>query len=105
MPGPIICTTNQVDYSTIRQSMGRGVRTPEQAKEAVGVCLECDTCQEKLTGVLATGCTSNQVPLSAIVEAVQNGADTVEKVSEITGSSTKCGRCKSIVANVIELGY
>ena len=42
----IVCTKNNVDYSTVRGTMTKGSRTVEDLKEAIGVCGECDACKE-----------------------------------------------------------
>jgi len=102
----VICTTNQVDYMTIRKAMCTGVRTVEELAEKTGVCTICDGCQAELSGILSSVCGCKQVSLAAVVEAIKNGASTVDEVGEITGAGTgeDCGRCKVLIQNVIDLG-
>jgi bacterioferritin-associated ferredoxin len=101
----MICTTNQVEYLTIRKAMVAGARTFDEIQTATGVCGVCPGCISELEGILSSVCGCKQVSLQAVVDAVKAGADTVEKVGEITGAGTDCGRCKGLVANIIELGY
>lgn len=101
----MICTKNNVDYSTIRKAMCIGARTTEEIIETAGVCGECEGCNENLDSILSSVCGCMKVSLKAVVDAVQNGADTVEKVGEVTGAGTDCGRCKALIANIIELGH
>lgn len=107
----MICTTSQVDYSTIRKAMTQGARTKEEIKESTGACLQCEGCQMELEGILTSVCGCEKVSLQSVLDAVLGGADTVEKVGEITGAGTgvdnstgePCGRCKGLIANIIEL--
>lgn len=101
-----ICTTNNVDYSTIRKAMCEGARTVEEVAEKAGVCANCEGCKSELEGILSSVCGCKEVSLKAVIDAVKNGADTVEKVGEVTGAGTgeDCGRCKPLIANIIELG-
>lgn len=100
----MICTTNHVDYSTIRKAMCAGARTVAELKEMAGVCADCEGCKSELDKILSSVCGCLNVSLKAVVDAVNNGADTVEKVGEITGAGTDCERCKALVKNIIELG-
>lgn len=102
----MICTTNNVDYSTIRKAMCEGVRTIEELKEKTGVCTECEGCKAELDNILSSVCGCMNVSLKEVAEAVKNGADTVEKVSAITkaGTGEDCGRCKGLIQNIIDLG-
>ncbi len=99
-----ICTTNNVDYSTIRRAMCNGARTFQEIQDMTGVCGTCPGCQAELDSILSSVCGCHHVSLQAVIDAVKNGADTVEKVGSITGAGTDCGRCKALVANVIALG-
>lgn len=108
----IICTTNNVDYVSIRKAMIAGARTKEEAAEKAGVCLECDGCKNELEKILSSVCGCKKVSLETVVAAVQNGANTVEKVGEATSAGTgvneetgePCGRCKPLIQNIIDLG-
>lgn len=102
----MICTTNNVDYSTIRKAMCQGARTVEELVDMTGVCTQCEGCKAELDNILSSVCGCKQVSLKTVVDAVKNGADTVEKVSEATqaGTGEDCGRCKALIANIIELG-
>lgn len=100
----MICTSNNVDYSTIRKAMCAGARTVDELKEMAGVCSTCEGCKSELDKILTSVCGCLNVSLKDVVEAVRSGADTVEKVAEITGAGTDCGRCKALVKNIIELG-
>jgi len=97
----IICTTNNVGYSTIRWAMSIGCRTKEELKETVDTCLDCEGCQD-LDRILNIGCSCENVPLSEIIQAVKDGADTVSEVSKRTDAANECGRCRPLVENVIE---
>ena len=102
----IICTTNGVDYMSIRKAMCTGARTVEDLADKAGVCTTCEGCKSELEPILASVCGCKEVSLKTVVDAVKNGADTVEKVSQLTGAGTgeDCGKCKMLIANVIELG-
>lgn len=102
----MICTTNEVDYITIRRAMIAGVRTVEELVETAGVCTECEGCRNEIEPILTSVCGCKNVSLQAVVDAVKGGADTVEKVGELTGAGTGegCGRCQGLIVNVIELG-
>jgi len=102
----MICTTNNVDYSTIRKAMCQGTRTVEELVEKTGVCTTCEGCKIELDQILSSVCGCKGVSLKAVINAIKNGADTVEKVGEVTGAGTEkdCGRCKLLIANIIELG-
>ncbi len=108
----IICTTNDVDYLSIRKAMVAGARTVDEVVELAGVCAECEGCKSELDGILSSVCGCKNVSLKTVVDAVKNGADTVEKVGEITGAGTgvdeetgeECGRCKVLIQNIIDLG-
>ena len=99
-----ICTTNHVEYLTIRKAMCAGVRTQEQLREKTNVCTACEGCRTEIPGILASVCGCKDVSLQAVVDAVQSGADTVEKVSRQTGAGTgeNCGRCKALIENVTQ---
>lgn len=101
-----ICTTNNVDYSTIRKAMCAGARTIEDLVERTGVCTACEGCKDELYKILSSVCGCKEVSLKTVIDAVKNGADTVQKVGEVTGAGTgeDCGRCKPLIANIIELG-
>lgn len=102
----MICTTNTVDYSTIRKAMCGGVRTVEELVEKTGVCTICEGCKSELENILSSVCGCKEVSLETVINAVKNGADTVEKVGVVTGAGTgeDCGRCQALIANIIELG-
>ena len=100
----MICTSNNVDYSTIRKAMCAGARTVDELKEMAGVCSTCEGCKSELDKILNSVCGCLNISLRDVVEAVKKGADTVEKVAEITRAGTDCGRCKALVKNIIELG-
>lgn len=100
----IICTTNNVEYITIRKAMCAGARTLEELQEKAGVCTTCEGCRENLDYILSTLCGCKNVSMQAVIDAVRAGADTVEKVVEQTGAGSECGRCRALIANVIELG-
>lgn len=108
----IICTTNDVDYLSIRKAMVSGARTIDELAEQAKVCTECEGCKNELNGILSSVCGCKKVSLETVVNAVKNGADTVEKVGEITGAGTgvdeitgeECGKCKGLIQNIIDLG-
>ncbi len=107
-----ICTTNEVDYLSIRKAMSAGARTVEELVDMAGVCTECEGCKGELHNILSSVCGCKEVSLKAVVDAVKNGADTVEKVGELTGAGTgvneetgeECGKCKILIQNIIDLG-
>lgn len=102
----IICTTNNVYYSTTRKAMVQGARTIDEMIEMAGVCNACEGCKANLKGILSSVCGCLEVSLKDVVDAVKNGADTVEKVGVITkaGTGEDCGRCQALIQNIIELG-
>ena len=102
----MICTTNNVDYLTIRKAMCQGVRTVDELIEKTGVCTTCEGCRSEIHRILSSVCGCKGVSLSAVVDAVKKGANTVEMVGEITGAGTGvgCGKCKVLIANVIAIG-
>lgn len=100
----IICTTNNVEYGTIRKAMCEGARTIEEIAEKTGICTNCEGCKENLEYIISTLCGCKNVSMKIVIDAVNNGADTVEKVVELTGAGSDCGRCKALINNVIELG-
>lgn len=102
----VICTTNNVDYISIRKAMISGVRTEEELAETTGVCTECEGCKDNLHNILSSVCGCKQVSLEAVVDAVKKGANTVDKVGEVTGAGTGegCGRCKGLIQNIVDLG-
>lgn len=100
----MICTTNNVDYSTIRKAMCDGARTVEEVKAKAGICAVCEGCKNELDYILSSVCGCLHVSLQDVLDAVSNGADTVEKVGEVTGAGTDCGRCKALIKNIIEIG-
>ncbi|NLJ91105.1 MAG: (2Fe-2S)-binding protein [Clostridiales bacterium] len=108
----VICTTNEIDYLSIRKAMSSGARTKEELVELAGVCTECEGCKSELDGILSSVCGCKGVSLEAVVNAVKNGADTVDKVGEVTGAGTgvneetgePCGKCKILIQNIIDLG-
>ncbi|HCX64097.1 MAG TPA: (2Fe-2S)-binding protein [Eubacteriaceae bacterium] len=107
-----ICTTNDVDYITIRKAMMDGARTEEEVAEKAGICLTCEGCKSELEGILTSVCGCKKVSLETVVNAVKNGANTVEKVGEVTGAGTgvdevtgeECGKCKGLIQNIIDIG-
>lgn len=101
----MICTTNNVEYITIRKAMCAGARTLEDLQRQSGVCTTCEGCRENLNYILTTLCGCKGVSMRTVINAVAAGAHTVEKVVEQTGAGSECGRCKALIANVIELGY
>lgn len=108
----VICTTNDVDYLSIRKAMTSGARTIEEIVALTGVCNECEGCKSELEGILSSVCGCKKVSLETVVNAVKNGADTVEKVGEVTGAGTgvdevtgeECGKCKGLIQNIIDVG-
>lgn len=102
----MICTTNNVDYSTLRKAMTEGARTVSELVQKTGVCTTCEGCKSELEQILSSVCGCKEVSLKAVVDAVKNGANTVEKVGQATGAGTgeDCGRCQSLIANIIKLG-
>lgn len=100
----VICTTNNIEYSTIRKAMCHGARTTEELAELSGVCTNCDGCKKELPKILSSVCGCKKVSLQEVVTAVKNGADTVEKVVKTTGAGSDCKKCQALIANVIELG-
>ena len=100
----VICTTNDVKYSTIRKAMCGGVRTQDELVEATGVCTTCEGCESELDNILTSVCGCKGTSLEEVVSAVKDGANTVDKVMETTGAGTDCGRCKALIENVIEIG-
>lgn len=108
----IICTTNNIDYVTIRKAMIAGARTEAEIAETAGVCLECEGCKKNLGKILSTACGCKNVSMETVITAVRNGANTVDKVGEVTGAGTgidketgePCGRCKPLIQNIIDLG-
>ena len=108
----IICTTNDVDYLSIRKAMTSGARTIEEIVELAGICTECEGCKSELQAILSSVCGCKKVSLETVVNAVKNGADTVEKVGEVTGAGTgvdeltgeECGKCKGLIQNIIDIG-
>lgn len=108
----IICSTNEVDYLSIRKAMIAGARTKAELINLAGVCTECEGCQNELDAILSSVCGCKKVSLQAVIDAVKNGADTVEKVGEITAAGTgvdeetgeECGKCKKLIQNIIDLG-
>jgi len=102
----IICETNQVEYIQIRQAMCQGIRTEEELKEKVGVCLTCEGCKENIDWILSSVCGCMKTSLATVVNAVKAGATTVESVGITTGAGTgeDCGKCKALIENIIEIG-
>ena len=108
----LICTTNDVDYLSIRKAMTSGARTIEEIVELAGICTECEGCKSELQAILSSVCGCKKVSLETVVNAVKNGADTVEKVGEVTGAGTgvdeltgeECGKCKGLIQNIIDIG-
>ncbi len=102
----IICTTNNVYYSSIRKAMVNSARTVDEIMEMAGVCNTCEGCRADLDNILSSVCGCEEVSLKAVIDAVHNGADTVEKVGMITkaGTGEDCGRCHGLIENIIELG-
>lgn len=101
-----ICTTNNVDYITIRKAMIVGARTVAELVEKTGVCTTCEGCKSEINQILSSVCSCKEISLKTVVDALKNGANTVEKVVEVTGAGTgdDCGKCKALIANIIELG-
>ena len=102
----LICTTNNIYYSTPRKAMVQGARTIEEMIELAGVCNACEGCKDNLEGILSSVCGCMEVSLKDVVDSVKNGADTVEKVGIITkaGTGEGCGRCQVLIQNIIDLG-
>lgn len=100
----VICTTNNVEYSTIRKAMCSGARTQSELVETTGVCTSCEGCKSELDNILTSVCGCEGTSLEEVVSAVKDGANTVEKVVEVTGAGTDCGRCKALIENIIEIG-
>ena len=107
-----ICTTNDVDYLSIRKAMTAGARSRAEIVEATGACLSCEGCKAEIDEILASVCGCKKVSLEAVINAVKAGADTVEKVGEVTGAGTgiveetgePCGKCQGLIQNIIDLG-
>lgn len=107
-----ICTTNDVDYLSIRKAMTAGARSKEEIVEATGVCLTCEGCLAEIDNILSSVCGCKKVSLEQVINAVKAGADTVEKVGEVTGAGTgiieetgePCGKCQGLIQNIIDLG-
>ena len=53
-----ICTTNNVDYLTIRKAMVAGGRTLEEIAQSTGVCKECEGCKAELDQTVRSAATS-----------------------------------------------
>ena len=102
----VVCTTNNVEYISIRKAMIQGVRTKEELEKAVNTCGTCPGCVENLGWILTSVCGCQKVSLQTVVEVVENGATSVEEVGELTGAGTTegCGRCKPLIQNIIDLG-
>lgn len=108
----VICTENNIDYSSIRKAMCSGARTVDETIELAGVCGQCEGCKSELDSILSSVCGCENVSLETVINAINNGADTVEKVGEVTKAGTgvdketgeECGRCKALIENIIELG-
>lgn len=108
----IICTTNEVDYLTIRKAMIAGARTQAEVANIAGICTECEGCKSELDAILSSVCGCKNVSLETVINAVENGADTVEKVGQVIGAGTgvneetgeECGKCKGLIQNIIDLG-
>ena len=102
----LICTTNNVHYSTIRKAMVQGARTTDEVIELAGVCNNCEGCEANLGGILSSVCGCHEVSLKDVIDAVEGGADTVDKVGLITkaGTGEDCGRCKVLIQNIIDIG-
>lgn len=102
----VVCTTNNVDYITIRKAMISGVRTKEELVNATGICTECEGCKNDVPGILSSVCGCKEVSLQQVIDVVKNGAKTVEEVGELTGAGTgeDCGRCQGLIQNIIDLG-
>ncbi|MDP3387390.1 MAG: (2Fe-2S)-binding protein [Eubacteriales bacterium] len=101
----VICTRNNVTYSSLRKAMCTGVRTIDELTKATGVCNECDGCKTEIIAILASVCGCRNVLLEDVINAVNSGADTVDKVGLISGAGLDCGRCKVLIQNIIDLGY
>ncbi|WP_313525095.1 (2Fe-2S)-binding protein [Anaerotignum sp.] len=99
-----MCTTNNVDYITIRKAMCNDARTLDELKVMTGVCTTCDGCKSELEKILLSVCGCKGVSLKEVVDTVADGADTIEKVGKITGAGTDCERCQALIANIIKLG-
>lgn len=102
----IICTSNNVYYSTIRKAMVQGARTTEEIIEMAGVCNACEGCKSSLEGIRTSVCGCKEVSLKDVLDAIKKGADTVEKVGTVTkaGTAENCGRCQALIQNIIEIG-
>lgn len=102
----IICTTNEIDYSSIRKAMCQGGRSVEDMMAMANVCSSCEGCQNDLPPILSSVCGCKGVALQTVVDAVKAGATSVEEIVLKTGagSADDCGRCKVLIENVLLLG-
>jgi NAD(P)H-nitrite reductase large subunit len=99
----IICSTNNVDYISIRKAMCQDARTKEEIQKITDICLGCAGCQKELDNILTSICGCLNVSLKTVVNAVNDGAETIEKVTEQTGAGSDCERCKILIENIIKI--
>lgn len=100
----VICTKNNIEYSTIRQAMCAGARTVSDVIEKAGICNECEGCKSSIESILLSVCTCKNVSFETVLTAVKSGCDTTEKVVAETGAGSGCGRCQKLIANILEIG-
>lgn len=103
----IVCTRNNVEYGPVRGAMTEGARTVDELKEAVGVCGECEGCEENLDYILNTCCGCGDVSMKTIQDLVASGVNDLEEIMERTGAGQEpdCGKCQALISNIIEQGY
>jgi bacterioferritin-associated ferredoxin len=92
----IVCTTNNIEYLSLRKAQIGDARTIDELKAATGVCGECETCQNELAFVTTMVFSCVQATIAGVLTAIQNGANMVEKIGEATGAGKVCGKCKGL---------
>lgn len=103
----IVCERNNVGYGPVRGAMTEGARTVADLKEAVGICGECDTCQDTLDYILSTCCGCKDVSMKEIQDLVDSGMDDLDLIMDKTeaGTNPDCGKCQKLIQNIIDQGY
>ncbi len=103
----IVCTRNNVAYPDVRGAMVAGARTPEDLKEMLEICGECEGCQEHLGYILSTLCGCENVSMKEVQDLVQAGVVDLEEIMDKTkaGKGEDCGRCTGLIESVIKLGH
>jgi bacterioferritin-associated ferredoxin len=64
----IICSTNNVDYITIRKAMCEGARTVDELVDKTGVCTNCEGCKDELDNILSSVCGRCKALIKNIIE-------------------------------------